>query len=121
MLASQWDSEAFRPYKDAFPEHARAAPEAFQAHVQDLTARDVKVAYLKGLQGYLWETGYNDGAYSTPMFEDVVPMLTEWKRKGIELSIYSSGSVFAQKLLFGHVGAAESATVGLEDARSSVS
>ena len=94
MIASQWDSEAFRPYRDAFPEHARASSEAFQAHVEDLTARDVKVAYLKNLQGYLWETGYKTGIYSTPLFEDVAPMLKEWQRNGIVLAIYSVGQMY---------------------------
>jgi enolase-phosphatase E1 len=103
VLASQWDSEAFKPYKNDFPEDARESPEALQAHVEDLTQRDVKIAYLKNLQGYLWETGYKTGAYATPLFRDVVPKLKEWHASGVDLAVYSSGSVFAQKLLFGHV------------------
>lgn len=71
--------------------------------MEDLTKRDVKVAYLKDLQGYLWENGYKTGAYSTPLFRDVIPKLEQWNDAGLVLAIYSSGSVFAQKLLFGHV------------------
>lgn len=56
------------------------------------------------MQGYLWENGYETGAYATPLFPDVAPRLKEWKGAGLSLAIYSSGSVFAQKLLFGHVG-----------------
>ena len=63
----------------------------------------MKIAYLKNLQGYLWEDGYKSGAYATTLFSDVVPKLKEWKEAGTDLAIYSSGSVFAQKLLFGHV------------------
>lgn len=77
--------------------------------MEDLTARDVKIAYLKNLQGYLWKDGYKSGAYATNLFEDVVPQLRQWKDKGYSLAIYSSGSVYAQKLLFGHVQT-ESAT-----------
>ena len=90
-----------------------------QAHVEDLTKRDVKVAYLKNLQGYLWEDGYRTGAYSTPLFPDVAPRLKKWKADGVELAIYSSGSVFAQKLLFQHVqvdGQDEPAEAGGEGA-----
>lgn len=105
MLATQWDDEAFRPYRDAFPQEYRDSPEAMQAHVEDLTKRDVKIAYLKNLQGMLWEHGYKTGAYATPLFADVVPQLRQWSSEKIGLSIYSSGSVFAQKLLFGHVKA----------------
>jgi enolase-phosphatase E1 len=51
VLAQKWDDPAFTPYRDAFPADARASPELLEAHVRDLTARDVKVASLKGLQG----------------------------------------------------------------------
>ncbi|CZT19107.1 related to Enolase-phosphatase E1 [Ramularia collo-cygni] len=105
VLSTQWDSESFRPYREAFPEEHRTSPEALQAHVEDLTRRDVKIAYLKNLQGMLWEHGYRTGAYSTPLFSDVVPQLRNWASYNLGLSIYSSGSVFAQKLLFGHVQA----------------
>jgi len=60
------------------------------------------------LTGYLWQAGYENGAYSTPLFEDVASQLHHWKDSGLTLAIYSSGSVFAQKLLFGHVQDGES-------------
>lgn len=103
VLESKWDDEDFKPLRDAFPGDFKDSPEALRAHVEDLTKRDVKVAYLKNLQGYLWEHGYESGEYSTPLFLDVVPKLEFWRSEGRELAVYSSGSVFAQKLLFGHV------------------
>jgi len=63
----------------------------------------VKAAYHKNLQGYLWEDGYASGAYATDLFKDVVPCLKAWRAQGREVAIYSSGSVFAQKLLMRHV------------------
>jgi methionine salvage enolase-phosphatase E1 len=51
VIQERWDSADFKPYRDAFPTEAQASPEAFEAHVKDLTARDVKIAYLKNLQG----------------------------------------------------------------------
>ena len=86
-----------------------------QAHVEDLIKRDVKIAYLKNLQGYLWEDGYETGAYSTPLFADVASQLKQWERDGYQLAIYSSGSVFAQKLLFGHVKKHDSDSTATED------
>lgn len=50
-----------------------------------------------------WEDGYRTGAYSTPLFDDVAPKLKQWKSEGKTVAIYSSGSVFAQKLLMEHV------------------
>lgn len=103
VLKEKWNDPDFVHYRDAFPAEHRSSPAALQAYVEDLTRRDVKVGSLKNLQGYLWETGYKSGAYSTPLFPDVMPQLGEWQRSGQTLAIYSSGSVFAQKLLFGHV------------------
>ncbi|KAF2213211.1 hypothetical protein CERZMDRAFT_40299, partial [Cercospora zeae-maydis SCOH1-5] len=105
-----WDDPSFQPYRAAFPEEHRTSPEALQAHVEHLTKRDIKVAYLKNLQGYLWQAGYRTGAYSTTLFEDVVPQLRQWKVQGLSLAIYSSGSIFAQKLLFGHPPGTEDLT-----------
>jgi len=65
--------------------------------------------------GYLWQSGYENGVYSTPLFADVEPQLRHWKAASKTISIYSSGSVFAQKLLFGHVATSSStSTVNLE-------
>ncbi|GAB7340716.1 hypothetical protein MBLNU457_7101t2 [Dothideomycetes sp. NU457] len=118
VLSTKWDDETFRPYREAFPAEARTSPQAMEEHVKDLTARDVKISYLKNLQGYLWQSGYEDGVYSTPLFDDVEPRLRHWKAASTRISIYSSGSVFAQKLLFRHVASSSSATSG---ASSSVS
>lgn len=70
-------------------------------------SRDVKIAYLKSLQGYLWQSGYSSGALVCPLFPDVEPCLRKWHANGIRLIIYSSGSVAAQKLLFQHTNSAE--------------
>lgn len=69
-------------------------------------SRDVKIAYLKSLQGYLWESGYRSGALKAPLFPDVAPKIASWTGGGddgeTKVMIYSSGSVPAQKLLFRH-------------------
>ncbi|KAH6684214.1 enolase-phosphatase E1 [Halenospora varia] len=99
-LAAQWDDPAFTPYRDAFPEEYRASPDVLLAHVKDLMAQDLKIPYLKSLQGYLWKQGYTSGLLKCPLFPDVAPALQSWHSAGITIIIYSSGSVPAQKLLF---------------------
>ncbi|GAB1320579.1 enolase-phosphatase E1 [Madurella fahalii] len=105
VLKTQWDSPAFAQYRNAFPPEYAASQEAFKEHVQDLMSRDVKISYLKSLQGYLWESGYKNGELKAPLFPDVAPKIASW-RKGdedtVRIMIYSSGSVAAQKLLFKH-------------------
>ncbi|KAJ8131185.1 hypothetical protein O1611_g2442 [Lasiodiplodia mahajangana] len=104
-LKSQWDNPNFAKYKDAFPPEYRTSKNELAAHVRDLMSRDVKIAYLKSLQGYLWEEGYAAGHLKAPLFPDVPEKLTAWRQNGLEIMIYSSGSVPAQKLLFKHTNA----------------
>ncbi len=63
---------------------------------------DAKVTPLKALQGLIWDAGYADGALRGALYPDVAPSLRRWSRAGIRLHVYSSGSVHAQRLLFGH-------------------
>ena len=63
---------------------------------------DKKVTPLKSLQGLIWEAGYQKGDFKGHVYQDAVDNLQLWKYKGLSLYIYSSGSVYAQKLLFGH-------------------
>ncbi len=64
-------------------------------------AEDRKETHLKTLQGVLWQKAYEQGQISGHIYEDVPPALKRWHAAGLTLAIYSSGSVAAQKLLFG--------------------
>ena len=68
----------------------------------DWIAQDRKHTALKNLQGYLWRNGYESGAYKGHLYDDVIPTWESWKSQGLHLGIYSSGSVEAQKLLYGY-------------------
>ena len=63
---------------------------------------DKKVTPLKSLQGLIWEAGYQQDDFKGHIYPDAVENLKQWKAKGLDLYVYSSGSVQAQKLLFGH-------------------
>eukprot|EP01090_Pellita_catalonica_P021443 TRINITY_DN8023_c0_g1_i2.p1 TRINITY_DN8023_c0_g1~~TRINITY_DN8023_c0_g1_i2.p1 ORF type:complete len:163 (+),score=32.49 TRINITY_DN8023_c0_g1_i2:385-873(+) len=63
-------------------------------------ASDKKTLALKQLQGNMWKGAYESGALKGEVYPDVVPNLKVWKEKGLQMYIYSSGSVKAQKLLF---------------------
>jgi enolase-phosphatase E1 len=63
---------------------------------------DKKITPLKTLQGVLWEKGYKDGTLKGHVYADVAQNLTNWHAQGIALAVFSSGSVTAQKLLFGN-------------------
>ena len=71
------------------------------AYVEWLMDRDRKSPGLKMLQGLIWARGYGDGTLRGDVFADVPPALERWHASGLDLAIYSSGSVQAQHLLFG--------------------
>lgn len=64
--------------------------------------QDKKITPLKALQGFIWEAGYQQGDFKGHLYQDAINNLKAWKANGIALYVYSSGSVLAQKLLFGH-------------------
>ncbi|KAG9071410.1 Enolase-phosphatase E1 [Linnemannia hyalina] len=62
---------------------------------------DRKIGALKAFQGYMWREGYINGDLKGALYEDVIPAFDHWRAEGKKLYIYSSGSIDAQKLLFG--------------------
>ena len=64
--------------------------------------QDRKVSPLKQLQGMIWEQAYKSGKIQGTVYDDLIPRLEGWEREGVRVAIYSSGSRYAQQLLFGH-------------------
>jgi len=71
-------------------------------YARRLMAEDRKSTGLKLLQGVIWEEGYRSGTIQGHVFPDVPGALRAWRAAGRRLRVFSSGSVHAQKLLFGH-------------------
>lgn len=89
--------------------HDREAPRdaGVAAYVEWLMDRDRKSTALKDLQGLIWEEGYRRGELAGDVFPDVVRALEAWRGSGIDVGIFSSGSVLAQQLLFRHSSAGD--------------
>lgn len=68
---------------------------------------DRKHTALKALQGMIWEAGYRDADFTAHIYPDAAPALRRWRESGLPLYVYSSGSVPAQKLFFGHSDAGD--------------
>ena len=84
-----------------------ASIESVANYVSWLIDRDRKTTPLKSLQGKIWEKGYRNGELRSLVFEDVAPAFKRWREQGKGIFIYSSGSVLAQKLLFGSTEAGD--------------
>jgi enolase-phosphatase E1 len=70
-----------------------------------LMDRDSKCAALKSLQGKIWQEGYQRGELRGEVYPDVPAALARWVAQGKTICIFSSGSVLAQRLLFGSTAA----------------
>lgn len=63
---------------------------------------DRKSTALKQLQGHIWRHGFESKELEGDLYDDVMEAFKFWKTQGIPIFIYSSGSIAAQKLLFGY-------------------
>ena len=71
------------------------------AYLQGLIKEDKKDTDLKSIQGKIWAEAYSAGKIKGHLYEDVLPAWRLMKEQGRVIAIYSSGSVEAQKLIFG--------------------
>ncbi|MEE2002180.1 acireductone synthase [Alkalimonas sp. MEB108] len=79
-----------------------ASLDAIITQLQAWIAADEKITPLKALQGMVWRLGYQQGHFTGHLYPDAAEQLKAWQAKGVQLFIYSSGSVEAQQLLFRH-------------------
>lgn len=80
-------------------------------YLQWLIRQDRKLTALKDLQGLVWKEGYRSGALTGPLYADVPDALGRWFDAGLVMAVYSSGSVAAQQLIYGHSNAGDLRTL----------
>lgn len=121
FLAARWDDAAIQAdVEQVLRQEARdradgLAPPAIPADAPPAVLRaavvqnllwqmdlDRKTTGLKSLQGRIWRGGYESGEIRGHIYPDVPGALRAWAAAGVPVFIFSSGSVAAQKLLFGH-------------------
>ena len=85
---------------DSWKSPASGALNKLSQHLQQLMETDSKATGLKSLQGMVWQAGFESGELRAELFADVLPALEQWKALGLDLRIYSSGSVLAQRMFF---------------------
>src|SRR5262249_37770199 len=84
------------------PPPGHGEPAAVAAYARWLMDQDRKATALKSLQGRIWEDGFRTGALVGAVYPDVPAAFGRWTKAGRTLAIFSSGSVLAQRLLFGY-------------------
>lgn len=96
-------------HMQAVAEEAGCAPEpdAVAAELLAWMDADRKATPLKAIQGMIWQRGYAEGRLYGHVYPDTPEWLHAWHTRGLALYVYSSGSVAAQKLIFGHSSAGD--------------
>jgi len=116
FLAERWGSSDLESALNRLAQDAGAASfqswcvglssEQCRARVRDEVHRlmdsDAKTTGLKQLQGLIWQAGFEGGELKAHVYDDVPDALRAWNEQGRDVRVYSSGSVLAQRLFFGH-------------------
>ena len=93
-----------RDYVAAHPEEAEGvSADTLERWIDE----DRKEPVLKRIQGQIWRDGFTSGALKGHIYPDALAALRRWREQGLRLFVYSSGSVEAQRLLFGHCEAGD--------------
>ncbi len=91
--------------REQFGSNITAAQSMTIAWVSRLMDRDAKTTALKQLQGQIWKAGFESGQLVAQLYPEVHSVLAKWRERAMDLRIYSSGSIAAQRLFFGHTQA----------------
>jgi len=102
-LQAEHAAESDKPAPPAWRDDAAAVV----TYVHWLMDRDRKSTGLKSLQGKIWEEGYRSGDLRGEVYPDVPPALERWRDQGLDIAIFSSGSIQAQQSLFRHTTAGD--------------
>lgn len=109
FVAARGKEPAVRKWLDAVAtENGGMCDDAMIVEVlQGWIDEDRKHTALKALQGMIWADGYNSADFTAHIYPDAAPALRAWHAAGLPLYVYSSGSVPAQRLFFGHSDAGD--------------
>jgi enolase-phosphatase E1 len=88
--------------KDYPMEFISTDPASVTAFLRHQINHDRKTTVLKDIQGRIWQAAYEKGEVKSEIFADVRPFLEDWTGKGNLVSIFSSGSIKAQKVFLRH-------------------
>jgi enolase-phosphatase E1 len=104
FVAAHGDEPAVRAWLDQVATELGAAcsDDVIVETLQGWIDQDRKHTALKALQGMVWKAGYGRADFRAHIYADAARALPAWHAAGHPIAVYSSGSVPAQQLFFGH-------------------
>lgn len=75
-------------------------PEGIIKTLREWISEDRKDGALKSIQGKIWKNAFESGQIRAHVYPDVAPNFRKWQDSGIQICVFSSGSIEAQKLFF---------------------
>jgi enolase-phosphatase E1 len=96
----QRDSQSGLRPPDWNEQDQEAELQSAAAYCRWLIEKDSKCTALKSLQGMIWQAGYASGELRGQVYPDVPRAFERWRQQKREITLYSSGSVLAQHLIF---------------------
>ena len=106
-ISMLYEEHALDVVNDNNPPELTEEIDSLAAYIEWLIDYDRKSTGLKSLEGKIWRQGYEEGTLKSQVFADVAPAMERWHQAGLNVSIFSSGSVLAQQLLFAHTEAGD--------------
>jgi enolase-phosphatase E1 len=102
FIQDNWASSEFQTILDELKKQipGNASASAVADLLQTWIDADKKETTLKQIQGRIWKDAFESGKIKAHIYPDVPEKWAEWKRQGLKIYIFSSGSVEAQQLLF---------------------
>lgn len=97
FVRGNWDDPELQKL---FAQLGKYSPEEVVALLQSWIDQDKKETVLKQIQGRIWKHSFESGLVRSHMYPDVPETWSEWKKRGLKIYIFSSGSIEAQQLLF---------------------
>jgi len=109
FVAAHGDEPQVRRWLDAVASELGAvcSDDVIVEALQGWIDQDRKHTALKALQGMVWQAGYARADFRAHVYPDAAAALPAWHAAGHPIAVYSSGSVPAQQLFFGHSGAGD--------------
>ena len=78
----------------------QVTPAEVIATLRSWIEQDKKEGLLKSIQGKIWKESFESGKIKGHVYPDVPECFRQWKQLGLIISIFSSGSIEAQELIF---------------------